>query len=58
MLTQLNSQHTFPDGYLFYMTGKKYAELEAWKIQEESGAKFSLATINCTMIWGPPSMFP
>lgn len=51
---QDKNKHTFPDGYLFYMAGKKYAELEAWKIQKESGAKWSLATMNCTMIWGPP----
>jgi hypothetical protein len=48
-------REAYPDGYLFYMTGKKYSELEAWKIQKESGAKWSLATMNCTMIWGPPS---
>lgn len=51
----LFSKHAFPDGYLFYMAGKKFAELEAWKVQKESGAKWSLATINPTMIWGPSS---
>jgi len=37
------------------MTGKKYGELEAWKIQKESGDKWSLAVMNCTIIFGPPS---
>lgn len=41
------------------MTGKKYGELEAWAAQKELGAEWSLATMNCTMIWGPPStLFP
>lgn len=52
------SKHPFGDGYLFYMTGKKYAELEAWKVQKETGAKWPLATINCVIIFGPASECP
>ncbi|EIW73384.1 hypothetical protein TREMEDRAFT_24957 [Tremella mesenterica DSM 1558] len=42
----------FLAGYLYYMGAKKYAELAAWEIQKK--AKWSLATMCCTMIWGPP----
>ncbi|WVQ64474.1 uncharacterized protein L199_002641 [Kwoniella botswanensis] len=48
----------FPPGVLFYMSSKKEAELAAWKTQEESkkngGHDWSLAVINCVMIFGPP----
>ncbi|WVO13093.1 hypothetical protein L204_100704 [Cryptococcus depauperatus] len=48
---------TFPNGYLFYKASKKYAELSAWECQEEAkaqGVDWTLATMNCVMIWGPP----
>ncbi|OCF37909.1 oxidoreductase [Kwoniella heveanensis CBS 569] len=56
--TGKNDNETFPAGYLFYKTAKKYAELAAWdtqkKVQKEYGAKWSLASLNCVMIFGPP----
>lgn len=45
---------TFLSGALYYMGAKKYAEKAAWAIQEESGTSWTLATINCVMILGPP----
>ena len=45
----------FSAGYLYYMGAKKYAEKEAWSIQERTGHTWSLATMNATMIFGPPS---
>ena len=50
------SNGTFLSGALYYMGAKKYAEKAAWAIQEESGTSWTLATINCVMILGPPSM--
>ncbi|WVQ72099.1 hypothetical protein IAR50_001644 [Cryptococcus sp. DSM 104548] len=47
----------FTPGMLFYMGGKKYAELAAWEMQEEAkaqGQEWSLAALNPVMIWGPP----
>ncbi|KAK8844562.1 hypothetical protein IAR55_006409 [Kwoniella newhampshirensis] len=44
-------------GGLFYMGAKKYAEIAAWEIHKaakEKGAKWTLATLHPTMIWGPP----
>ncbi|ODN83671.1 hypothetical protein L202_01768 [Cryptococcus amylolentus CBS 6039] len=46
-----------PPGVLFYMGSKKYAELAAWDAQKAAraqGAEWSLAAINCVMIFGPP----
>lgn len=57
-LTPSCSNPTFPAGYLFYKGAKKYAELVAWECQKEArdqGAEWPLATMNCVMIWGPPS---
>jgi hypothetical protein len=50
-----DSNPSFPAQALYYMGAKKYAELEAWDIQKRTGAKWSLATMQCTMIFGPPS---
>ncbi|ORY30801.1 putative oxidoreductase [Naematelia encephala] len=41
-------------GSLFYAGSKKYAELAAWEIKKTSGAKWSLASMNPTMIYGAP----
>ncbi|ODO11142.1 hypothetical protein I350_01745 [Cryptococcus amylolentus CBS 6273] len=53
----LEHNPVFPPGMLFYMGSKKYAELAAWDAQKEAkaqGSDWSLATINCVLIWGPP----
>ncbi|WVQ72100.1 hypothetical protein IAR50_001645 [Cryptococcus sp. DSM 104548] len=50
-----NPNHT--PGVLFYMGSKKYAEIAAWEMQKEAraqGAEWSLAAMNCVMIFGPP----
>ncbi|WWC85474.1 uncharacterized protein L201_000338 [Kwoniella dendrophila CBS 6074] len=55
--TGVNPSDTFDNGSLFYMAGKKYAELSAWEAQKEAkknGAEWSLAVMNCVMIFGPP----
>ncbi|WRT63372.1 uncharacterized protein IL334_000277 [Kwoniella shivajii] len=55
--TKENDNPTFPPGVLFYMASKKYAELAAWETQkkaQEQGSNWSLAVINCVMIFGPP----
>ncbi|ODN83667.1 hypothetical protein L202_01764 [Cryptococcus amylolentus CBS 6039] len=55
--TQKSDNPVFPPGMLFYMGSKKYAELAAWDAQKEAkaqGSDWSLATINCVLIWGPP----
>ncbi|WVR03232.1 hypothetical protein IAU60_000223 [Kwoniella sp. DSM 27419] len=56
--TGVNKNQNFPAGYLFYKTGKKYAELAAWdaqkRAQQDHNAQWSLATMNCVMIFGPP----
>ncbi|WWC57766.1 uncharacterized protein I303_100301 [Kwoniella dejecticola CBS 10117] len=55
--TNHNPNTAFPTGFLFYMAGKKYAELAAWETQEKAkkeGKNWSLAVMNCTMIFGPP----
>lgn len=59
--THENPNETFPEGYLFYMGAKKYAELAAWDVQrtaKEQGNDVTLATMNCVMIFGPPSECP
>ncbi|ODN90794.1 oxidoreductase [Cryptococcus wingfieldii CBS 7118] len=53
----LEHNPVFPPGMLFYMGSKKYAELAAWDAQKEAkaqGSHWSLATMNCVLIWGPP----
>ncbi|WVQ85135.1 hypothetical protein IAT38_007300 [Cryptococcus sp. DSM 104549] len=48
---------SFPSGFLFYKGSKKYAELAAWDVQraaQKKGSTWSLAAMNCVMIWGPP----
>jgi len=57
-LHRADPSEAFPAGYLYYMGGKKYAELAAWDVQKESGNKWPLATINCVMIFGPSSEAP
>jgi hypothetical protein len=54
-LTSAYRSEAFPAGALYYMGGKKYAELAAWDVQKQSGNKWPLATMNCVMIWGPSS---
>ncbi|WVW81441.1 hypothetical protein I302_103435 [Kwoniella bestiolae CBS 10118] len=53
-----NPNKTFLAGYLFYMGAKKYAEIAAWDTQKASKKngdhEWSLAVINCAMIFGPP----
>ncbi|TYJ55997.1 hypothetical protein B9479_003239 [Cryptococcus floricola] len=39
---------------LWYSVSKKYAELEAWKVQKDTNAKWTLATILPPAIFGPP----
>lgn len=51
----VRSGNPYGSGGLFYMGAKKYAELAAWDVQKTSGVKWSLATMNCVMIFGPPS---
>ncbi|TYJ55785.1 hypothetical protein B9479_003563 [Cryptococcus floricola] len=55
--TQKSDNPVFPPSMLFYMGSKKYAELAAWDAQKEAkaqGSDWSLATMNCVLIWGPP----
>ncbi|WWC67151.1 uncharacterized protein I206_101058 [Kwoniella pini CBS 10737] len=55
--TKHNPSTVFDNGSLFYMAGKKYAELAAWETQEKAkkeGREWSLAVMNCVMIFGPP----
>ncbi|ODO07912.1 hypothetical protein I350_03493 [Cryptococcus amylolentus CBS 6273] len=39
---------------LWYSVSKKYAELEAWKVQKDTNAKWTLATILPPAVIGPP----
>ena len=51
------SKQALPVGILFYSASKKFAEMEAWSFYKEKEPKWTLATMNPVVIWGPSSQF-